>query len=424
MTSSGDFTVTTATARANWLYYRNSVVTPFNLLKQQANWTHQLQNGGVVTAVSGSALADTNPPSKKVSGAIGAVLTTAEDPNGGPYRAYTAAIAPFVDAKGDLVATGGWIEQPYPSEPNWLAVWSFVKNNLATTPSGMYNRAHYHLTKDVFLYLGNISASQRVYAIKFILAQHVDTGTGALIPGDNGSPAADGTFGLVTIQPSDAFLNGTGDLLLTPLSHVASQGFENIVCSLIFMEILLRFIEAQDVGGSYAYFGGVTVRARSANYPEIPLTLPAEQYAGWLRRTTSGTGLGVLNTTLKLQLVVPDDSVSAALSDKVVSASAAAGALASPAPQVTSVTPIQAATPAVFTSPETGGGGISPIVIVVLIIVAATIIVVIVGVVVLLTMRRGGSAHSPVLTPPQRQNTLPRRPWESDRGFRRSSSLY
>lgn len=378
--------MTTAAARANWLFYRNSIVTPFNLLKQQANWTHQLQNGGVVQAVTMPATSNTNPPSKKVSGAIGALLTTAEDPNDGPYRAYTSIITPFVDAQGNLVASGGWIEQPSPRDPNWLAVWSFVKNNLATSPQAYYNRSHYHLQRDSFLYLGNISPQQQVYAIKFIIEQHIDPNTGALIIDPATGEPADGTFGLVTIQPSDAFLDGTGDLLLTPLSHVASQGFANIVGTLIFLEIILRFIEAQDVGGSYTYFGGVTVAVRSAEYPDIPLTLPADQYTAWLKRTTAGTGIGVLNTTLKLQLVIPE-SDDAAAENMLANAAAAATLVVPPTPATVS-TPVQFETPAVFESEATGGGGgPSPLAIAALIVAVVTIIVIVFGAVLLMTTR-------------------------------------
>lgn len=430
--SSGDFAVPTSAARANWLYYRNSIVTPFNLLKQQANWTSHLQNGGVVPAATMSALADTNPPSKKVSSAIGALLTTAEDPNDGPFRAYMSIMSPFIDFKGDLLPDEGWIERSYPSEPNWLAVWSFVKNNLPTAPSGMYNRTQYHLTKDVFLYLGNMSPEQRVYGIKFILAQHVDPDTGALLPSDSDAPYASGTFGLVTIQPSDAFLNGTDDLLLTPLTHVPSQGFANIVGSLVFMEIILRFIESQDVGGSYTYFGGVTVKARSANYPDIPLTLPSEQYAGWLRRTTSGTGLGVMNTNLKLQLVVPESAVGD--SRGLHTTAQASGALVAQQTQTTSIAPVQDATPA--------RSGMSPVVIAIIVIVVTAVIAVVIGVVVMLVMRkehRGDISRDENFwgypkfdgdlsaVPHQRQNVAHRHSggqWESDPGFRRSSSLY
>lgn len=380
--SSGDFTIPSV-ARANWLYYRNAVVTPFNLLKQQANWTHQLQNGGVVSAVSASAMANTNPPSKKVATAIAAVLATAEDPNDGPYRAYISIVSPFVNSAGDLVTTGGWIRRPDPRDPNWLAVSSFVKNNLATSPQAYYNRTQYHLSHDAFLYLGDIGPRQQVYALKFILAQHINPETGALIIDPATDQPVDGTFGLVTIQPSNAFLNGTGDLLLTPLSHVASQGFTNIVGALIFLEVILRFIEAQNVGGSYAYFGGITVPVRSEEYPDIPLTLPADQYAAWLKRNTAGTGLGIQRTTLKLQLVVP------VAEDEVVSTTSG---MLTVQPTQTSVTVGTVPIVPAAVAAEAGGSALSPGVIAALVVVGGIVIMIIVGLVIYFSMRRDPSA--------------------------------
>lgn len=287
------------TIQNNWYDYAQQVVTAFDIAKKPALWAS----------------------SESLESKFSSVMLSIESE--GAYSAYNIATGtPFTNAHDEIDITNGWISQGNETDVDWLITSSFIRNNSRKAAAKTVDRAFNYLDENAFYDLGRIGG-KRVYAIKFIKAQHLNSdGTLSIVEQDpvtktfkrvtNPTPeklkngglysTALGLFGYVTLQTSDAFLTNTlqTDLQIQPLSTITSAPFVNLCNQLIYSEIVLRFLDAQQIDKVAQKFGKAYVKVVSDDNPSFgEFVIPKKSFDDWTTATRDPS-----RTRLKLRRIV------------------------------------------------------------------------------------------------------------------------
>lgn len=293
----------------NWYDFAQTIVTSFDIAQKPAKWSSQPSDG--VAAADDKRI---STATGKILSVYKSVLGLMESPSSGSFMAYEACVSPFMSSFGDFDSDAGWLQRKDETDLDWFVASSFIRNNIRSKKEITVDRGFYFLDEDSFYELGRIG-NKKLYALKFIKKQHVnDDDTPALVVQDaktkeysrvttkdtQGAVPALGLFGYVTLQEKDIFLKNTSDksLVIQPLSSVTSKPFIDICGLLIFTEIVLRFMNAQQIDKTASEFSKPYVSVVSDSNPSFgKFTIPAEAYSSWSKDNTDR-----LRTRLQLRI--------------------------------------------------------------------------------------------------------------------------